>query len=71
MEQAEIDSIGTWLGGEEENYTIVETDHMHGGVSILFQLVYIHIYNCHKNVCQVCIDFFKLLDARLLISLTM
>ena len=40
LEQAEIDSIGTWLGGEEENYTIVETDHMHGGVSRLFQLIY-------------------------------
>jgi len=33
LEQAEIDSIGTWLGGEEENYTIVETDHLRGGVS--------------------------------------
>jgi hypothetical protein len=32
LEQAEIDSIGTWLGGEEENYTIVETDHLRGGV---------------------------------------
>ncbi|PNF40464.1 Transcription initiation factor TFIID subunit 1 [Cryptotermes secundus] len=31
LEQAEIDSIGTWLGGEEENYTIVETDHLREG----------------------------------------
>ncbi|KAJ9586080.1 hypothetical protein L9F63_020277 [Diploptera punctata] len=26
LEQAEIDSFGTWLGGEEENYTIAEPD---------------------------------------------
>jgi hypothetical protein len=32
LEQAETDSYGTWLGGEEENYTIVETDHLQGGV---------------------------------------
>ncbi|XP_069701181.1 transcription initiation factor TFIID subunit 1 isoform X2 [Periplaneta americana] len=31
LEQAEIDSIGTWLGGEEENYTIAEPDHLRGG----------------------------------------
>lgn len=30
LEQAEIDSIGTWLGGDEENYTINEQENRDG-----------------------------------------